>query len=54
MQEHEQAMLETQKRIVEEVTFLADHILRMEKLLRQILYQLDNHKKVPLEPFSIP
>ncbi|MBI4458847.1 MAG: hypothetical protein HY648_02160 [Acidobacteria bacterium] len=51
MPEAKQEIRTTEKRIFEELTFIADHILTMEKLLLETLSHLDGQKKVMRETF---
>lgn len=41
MAELEQPMTEAEKRIFKELTFIAEHNLYMEGILREILFQLE-------------
>jgi hypothetical protein len=46
MPEPEQQTKDAEKRIFEELTFIGDHLLTVEQLLRELLRQLEGQKKV--------
>lgn len=52
MPQVEEMQMDTEKRIFEELTFVGEHILHVEKLLQEVLHRLAPEPGERITPFS--